>query len=257
MADALRRTVLPCKGRRREHGNVVPSGPNDTARQTKLDPAHVSWPFRTVLSGWVERRCGSHFPAEGHFKHSDLGCCGQAAGWQPIRVLAPMDEQAKGDTGLSELVMLLRFHGLPVDVEQLRHRFGTAAPIGIPEMLHCAKEFGLKARAITTHWTRLWRISLPAIGEDREGEDPRARRQARALVRGADLARPHCDGHRRPVRESAAGHGGYGRDQHRHPKSNRIPSLAFAAISRGKPERALTDCPWKAALRRRSRLRID
>ncbi len=80
-----------------------------------------------------------------------------------------MDEQAKGDTGLSELVMLLRFHGLPVDAEQLRHRFGTGAPIGIPEMLRCAKEFGLKARAVTTHWTRLSRISLPAIGEDREG----------------------------------------------------------------------------------------
>ena len=80
-----------------------------------------------------------------------------------------MDEQAKGDTGLSELVMLLRFHGLPVDAEQLRHRFGTDAAIGIPEMLRSAKEFGLKARAVTTHWTRLSRISLPAIGENREG----------------------------------------------------------------------------------------
>ena len=80
-----------------------------------------------------------------------------------------MDEQAKGDTGLSELVMLLRFHGLPVDAEQLRHRFGTDAAVGIPEMLRSAKEFGLKARAVTTHWTRLSRISLPAIGEDREG----------------------------------------------------------------------------------------
>jgi ATP-binding cassette, subfamily B, bacterial HlyB/CyaB len=80
-----------------------------------------------------------------------------------------MDEQAKGDTGLSELVMLLRFHGLPVDAEQLRHRFGTGAPIGIPEMLRCAKDFGLKARAVTTHWPRLSRISLPAIGEHREG----------------------------------------------------------------------------------------
>src|SRR6202030_198414 len=82
---------------------------------------------------------------------------------------APMDEHAKGDTGLSELVMLLRFHGLPVDAEQLRHRFGTGTTIGIPEMLRCAKEFGLKARAVSTHWTRLSRISLPAIGEDREG----------------------------------------------------------------------------------------
>src|ERR1700693_3740023 len=93
----------------------------------------------------------------------------QAAEWQSIRVLTPMDEQAKGDTGLSELVMLLRFHGLPVDAEQLRHRFGTDAAIGIAAMLRCAKEFGLKARAVTTHWARLSRISLPAIGENREG----------------------------------------------------------------------------------------
>ncbi len=72
------------------------------------------------------------------------------------------------------------------------------------------------------------------------GEDPCAGRQARTLVRGADLARPHCHGHRRPVRQSAAGHGGHGRDQHRHPKGDRIPSLAFAAISRGKPEGTLS-----------------
>src|ERR1700694_2670727 len=80
-----------------------------------------------------------------------------------------MNEQAKGDTGLSELVMLLRFYGLPVDAEQLRHRFGTGTAIGIPEMLRCAKEFGLKARAVSTHWTRLSRISVPAIREGREG----------------------------------------------------------------------------------------
>jgi ATP-binding cassette, subfamily B, bacterial HlyB/CyaB len=42
--------------------------------------------------------------------------------------------------------MLLRFHGLGVDPEQIRHRFG-AGIIGIPEMLRCAKELGLKARS--------------------------------------------------------------------------------------------------------------
>jgi ATP-binding cassette, subfamily B, bacterial HlyB/CyaB len=80
-----------------------------------------------------------------------------------------MDETGKADTGLSELVMLLRFHGLPVDAEQLRHRFGTGGAIGVPEMLRCAKEFGVKARAIKTTWSRLPRITLPAIGEHREG----------------------------------------------------------------------------------------
>src|SRR5438105_15894210 len=93
----------------------------------------------------------------------------RAAERQAIRVFASMDETTPADTGLSELVMLLRFHGLPVDAEQLRHRFGTGGPLGIPEMLRCAKEFGLKARAVASQWSRLSRISLPAIAEDREG----------------------------------------------------------------------------------------
>ena len=49
------------------------------------------------------------------------------------------------DPGLYVLVSLLRMNGIGADAEQIRHRFG-AAPIGIPEMLRCAKEFGLKAR---------------------------------------------------------------------------------------------------------------
>ena len=47
--------------------------------------------------------------------------------------------------GLAALVMLLRFQGLSVDPGQIRHQFGTDA-IGVPEMLRCAKELGLKAR---------------------------------------------------------------------------------------------------------------
>ena len=58
------------------------------------------------------------------------------------------------DPGLSALVMLLHFHGLGADPEQIRHRFGAGA-IGIPEMLRCAKELGLKARVRSTSWERL------------------------------------------------------------------------------------------------------
>jgi subfamily B ATP-binding cassette protein HlyB/CyaB len=45
------------------------------------------------------------------------------------------------DPGLLALVMLLRFHGLGADPEQIRHRFGRGT-IGIPEMLRCAKGSG-------------------------------------------------------------------------------------------------------------------
>jgi subfamily B ATP-binding cassette protein HlyB/CyaB len=43
------------------------------------------------------------------------------------------------------------------------------ATIGITEMLRCAKELGLKARAATTQWERLANTPLPAIAALRDG----------------------------------------------------------------------------------------
>jgi subfamily B ATP-binding cassette protein HlyB/CyaB len=53
------------------------------------------------------------------------------------------------DPGLQALVMLLRFQGVAADPGQIRHRLGIAS-IGVPEMLRCAKDLGLKARAYRT-----------------------------------------------------------------------------------------------------------
>jgi subfamily B ATP-binding cassette protein HlyB/CyaB len=72
------------------------------------------------------------------------------------------------DPGLLTMVTLLRFHGLSADPEQIRHRFG-AGPIGIPEMLRCAKELGLKARSRLTTWERLVNSPLPGIVRLRDG----------------------------------------------------------------------------------------
>lgn len=72
------------------------------------------------------------------------------------------------DPGLAALVMLLRFHGVPADPEQIRHRFATSS-IGITEMLRCARDLGLKARARRTNWDRLARTPLPAIVSLSEG----------------------------------------------------------------------------------------
>ena len=66
------------------------------------------------------------------------------------------------DPGLFALVLLLRLHGIAADEEQLCHRLGTRR-VGVTEMLRCAKEFGLKARAVSTRWARLARVPLPAI----------------------------------------------------------------------------------------------
>ena len=72
------------------------------------------------------------------------------------------------DPGLAALVMLLQFQGIAADSAQIRHQFG-AAKVGIPEMLRCAKQFGLKARARETTWERLAHTSLPAICALRDG----------------------------------------------------------------------------------------
>ena len=76
--------------------------------------------------------------------------------------------QTAVDSGLGALVMLLRFHGVGIDPEQIRHQFG-AAPIGVPEMLRCAKGFGLKVRSLKTKWDRLANTPLPGIAALRDG----------------------------------------------------------------------------------------
>jgi subfamily B ATP-binding cassette protein HlyB/CyaB len=65
-------------------------------------------------------------------------------------------------------VTLLRLQGVAADAGQIRHRLGTDK-IGAPEMLRCAKDLGLRARACRTDWRRLARTPLPAIAALRDG----------------------------------------------------------------------------------------
>ena len=71
------------------------------------------------------------------------------------------------DPGLSVLALLLRFHGVAADPGQLGHRFGPR--IGIPAMLRCAKELGVRGRARRSRWERLAYTPLPAIAALRDG----------------------------------------------------------------------------------------
>jgi ATP-binding cassette, subfamily B, bacterial HlyB/CyaB len=80
----------------------------------------------------------------------------------------PQDTSGVQDSGLAALVMLLRFNGIGADAAQIRHSSGTTE-IGINEMLRCAKELGLKARAPVTNWQRLAKTPLPAIAALRDG----------------------------------------------------------------------------------------
>ena len=79
-----------------------------------------------------------------------------------------MDGPGSIDPGLEALATLLHFQGIAADREQIRHRLGGGA-IGTPQMLRCAKEFGLKARAHRTTWRRLAATPLPAIATLRDG----------------------------------------------------------------------------------------
>src|SRR5262249_4176452 len=74
----------------------------------------------------------------------------------------------KVDPGLASLTLLLRFHSIAVNGEQLLHQFGTQT-IGITEMLRCAKQFGLKAKSRVTRWDRLATTPLPAIARFKDG----------------------------------------------------------------------------------------
>ncbi len=77
------------------------------------------------------------------------------------------NDRAAAESGLAALVLLLRFHGVGADTEQIRHRFGGA--IGVPEMIRCAKELGLKARVYQSNWQRLGKTPLPGIAVLRDG----------------------------------------------------------------------------------------
>jgi ATP-binding cassette, subfamily B, bacterial HlyB/CyaB len=70
-------------------------------------------------------------------------------------------------SGVSVLVLLLRFHGIAADSKQLVHQYGET--IGTVEILRCAKDLKLKARAIESTWERLARTTLPAIAERNDG----------------------------------------------------------------------------------------
>jgi len=79
-----------------------------------------------------------------------------------------VEGSGKSDPGLTVFVALLRFQGLGLDPEQIRHRFGRAA-FDIPEMLRSAKQLGLRVRSYRSNWARLTKTPLPGIAALRDG----------------------------------------------------------------------------------------
>ncbi|WP_407155064.1 type I secretion system permease/ATPase [Bradyrhizobium sp. STM 3557] len=72
------------------------------------------------------------------------------------------------DSGLECLTLLLRFHQIAVDPAQIAHQF-AGERIGTAQMLRCAKQLKVKARAVSETWGGLKKLPLPAIVERNEG----------------------------------------------------------------------------------------
>jgi subfamily B ATP-binding cassette protein HlyB/CyaB len=83
-------------------------------------------------------------------------------------VINQTDRARPADPGLTTLVTMLRLQGVAADAGQIRHRLGTDN-IGAAEMIRCAKDLGLKARASRSDWPRLARTPLPAVATLRDG----------------------------------------------------------------------------------------
>ncbi len=80
----------------------------------------------------------------------------------------PATEELVGsrDSGAACLVLLLRFFGMPGDVESIRHEFGqSATPLETKDIIRAARKIGLKSRPIKSNWDRLQKTSLPAIAK--------------------------------------------------------------------------------------------
>jgi ATP-binding cassette, subfamily B, bacterial HlyB/CyaB len=82
--------------------------------------------------------------------------------------MAEAENRRPADPGLAALIMLLQFHGIAADREQIRHRTAGIS-IGVWEIVRCAREFGLKCREHRTSWRRLEKTPLPAIALLRDG----------------------------------------------------------------------------------------
>jgi len=78
--------------------------------------------------------------------------------------------QREIDTGLSCVLIMARFFGLPADAGQLIHEFSLAnQKFTEHEILRATKHLGLKASTVDSEWSRLEKISLPAIAVQKDG----------------------------------------------------------------------------------------
>ena len=74
------------------------------------------------------------------------------------------------DTGLLCLLVVARFHDLPVDGGQIQHQFKQSGQVlSSHQLLRAAKHIGLKAGLVTATWQELVTTPMPAIAHRTDG----------------------------------------------------------------------------------------
>jgi subfamily B ATP-binding cassette protein HlyB/CyaB len=97
------------------------------------------------------------------------------------------------DTGLACLTLIARFHALSADEGQLRHQFGESGKdFTATDILRAARSVGLKARAVSSDWSRLGQTQLPAIALSSDGRYVILAQVAegKVLIHDPDIQRP-------------------------------------------------------------------
>lgn len=78
--------------------------------------------------------------------------------------------EREGDAGLSLLVLIAHFHGIPAEPDQLRHAAALqGGTFQEGDLILAARSLGLRARAIPLRADRIDRLPLPALAMDSDG----------------------------------------------------------------------------------------
>ncbi len=90
-----------------------------------------------------------------------------------LQAVAPVPPTSKEPTGLGCLVIVARHHGIHLTVSQLiRDNVLTADEVSSPQIVHCARSVGFKAKEVQLDWDGLAHLkkALPVIARLKSGQ---------------------------------------------------------------------------------------
>ena len=115
-----------------------------------------------------------------------------------LQAVASQPPASKEPTGLGCLVIVARHHGMHLTVSQLiRDNVLTGDEVSSPQIVHCARLVGLKAKEVQLDWDGLAHLkkALPVIARLKSGQCMvvlRVEGEAETDSFRVSLARPEC-----------------------------------------------------------------